>query len=267
MFKKVYLEITNFCNLDCTFCKKNKREKKFLTKEEFSILLKRLEGHTKYLYFHVMGEPLLHPFINDFIEMANEKFFVNLTTNGYFIDKIENNPFIRQVNISLHSFDPKYNKDLNSYLDTIFSSVDKLVKNHTIINYRLWANSSYSSFIKEALEKKYGVSIGMKKHVFLGSSIYFDREEEFLWPDMHNSYEEESGTCMGCRTHIGILVDGTLVPCCLDSEGIISLGNIYKQDLNAIINSDLFKEIKMGFLQNKKIHPLCKKCNFYTIRK
>lgn len=267
MFKKVYLEITNVCNLDCTFCKKNQREKMFLSKEDFSAVLQKLKGYTKYLYFHVMGEPLLHPQINDFITLASNRYFVNITSNGYLIDKIQDNPNIRQVNISLHSFDRKYKKDLKNYLDTIFTAVDRLVKHGTIINYRLWVHSTYSSSILEALETKYGTAIGTSKSIMIAHNVYFDIEEEFMWPDLANHFEEKSGTCMGCRTHIGILVDGTVVPCCLDSEGIISLGNIYKQDLHDIINSDLFKELKSGFLNHKKIHPLCLKCNFYSLRR
>ena len=267
MFKKVYLEITNVCNLDCAFCKKNNREKKFLSKEDFSIILKRLEGFTKYLYFHVMGEPLLHPYINDFLALASDKFFVNITTNGYLIDRIQDNSNIRQVNISLHSFDIKYKKELKSYLDTIFTAVKRLVKHGTIINYRLWIDSKYSSSIIEALEKEYDVTIGNEKNISLAPSIYLDIADEFIWPSLENAYFSEEGSCMGCRTHIGILVDGTIVPCCLDSDGIISLGNIYKQNLNDIINSDLFKEIKEGFLNHRKIHPLCQKCNFYSLRR
>jgi len=64
MFKKIYLEVTNNCNLDCSFCIGNKRNKKFISKEEFKIILDKVEGYTNYLYFHVMGEPLLHPDIN-----------------------------------------------------------------------------------------------------------------------------------------------------------------------------------------------------------
>ena len=114
MFKKIYLEITNNCNLDCSFCIGNKRSKKFIDIEQFNILLSKIEGFTKYVYFHVMGEPLLHPKINDLIDLASSKYFVNITTNGYLIKRIENNKNIRQVNISLHSFDTKYNKSNSS---------------------------------------------------------------------------------------------------------------------------------------------------------
>lgn len=267
MFKKIYVEITNVCNLHCSFCKGTKREKSFLSVENFSVLLKKLEGYTKYLYFHVMGEPLMHPHLQTFISMASEHFFVNITTNGYLINQIAFNRKIRQVNISLHSFRLENGISLETYLENIFRSVDSLLQYGTIINYRLWVNSPFGEKIVAALERKYGVKILHEREVRLGERIYFEVEEEFIWPSLDNDYFSLDGSCMGCRTHIGILVDGTVVPCCLDSDGVIALGNIYKQELNDIIEGDLFKKMKEGFLQHKKVHPLCKKCNFYTLRK
>ena len=267
MFKKIYLEITNNCNLDCSFCIGNKRSKKFIDIEQFNVLLSKIEGFTKYVYFHVMGEPLLHPKINDLIDLASSKYFVNITTNGYLIKRIENNKNIRQVNISLHSFDTKYNKSFDEYISDVFNSVDKLVENNTYVKYRVWVNSEYKNMLLSKLEEKYGVIIGDNKTVKLANNTYYEVEEEFIWPSLDNDYYNEEGSCRGLRDHIGILVDGTIIPCCLDSAGIVNLGNIYKQDLNDIIGSDLFKEMKQGFLDNKKVHELCRKCNFYDLRR
>ena len=119
--KKVYVEITNNCNLDCSFCIKNTRKSMFMSEDNFDVFLNKLKNTTSYLYFHVMGEPLLHPLINEFIDIAsNSNYFVNITTNGYLIKRIINNKNIRQINISLHSFDNKYNKSLIDYLNDIF---------------------------------------------------------------------------------------------------------------------------------------------------
>lgn len=267
MYKKIYLEITNNCNLDCSFCIGNKRSKKFISIEEFKILLDKLEGYTKYLYFHVMGEPLLHPKINELIELASERYFVNITSNGYLIKRIEDNKNIRQINLSLHSYDEKYNKSFDDYINDIFSSVDKLIENNTYVKYRVWVNSEYKEKLLCKLNEKYDVVIGDNKSLKLADNIYYEVEEEFIWPSMDNDYYNEEGSCRGLRDHIGILVDGIVIPCCLDSAGIINLGNIYKQDLNDIISSDLVKEMKQGFLDNKKIHELCRKCNFYDLRR
>lgn len=267
MFKKIYLEITNNCNLNCDFCIGNKREKKFISLDEFNILLDKLDGYTKYLYFHVMGEPLLHPYINDLINEGSKRYYVNITTNGYLIKRVADNTNIRQINISLHSYDIRYKKSLDDYLNDIFSSVDKLVKNNTIVKYRLWVRSEYKEKILDNLGKKYGVIIGDSKEIKLANNVYFEEEYEFIWPSLDNEYYKEDGSCRGTRDHIGILVDGTVIPCCLDSAGIINLGNIYKKELNDIISDDKFIQIRDGFLQNKKCHELCRKCNFYDLRR
>jgi radical SAM protein with 4Fe4S-binding SPASM domain len=235
--------------------------------DSFNVLLKKIEGFTKYVYFHIMGEPLLHPRINELINKASERFNVNITSNGYLIDRVKDNKNIRQINISLHSYDKRYGKSLDEYLDNIFTSIDILNKKGTIINYRLWVDGVNKLDIINRLEDKYNVKIGNKNKVKLGENIFYEIEDEFIWPSLDNDYYNESGSCMGTRDHIGILVDGTVVPCCLDSDGLIDLGNVYKQELNDIINSDLFKEMKQGFQDNMKVHDLCKKCNFYEMRR
>lgn len=267
MFKKVYVEITNNCNLNCSFCNGTTRSKRFVSIDNFKILLDKLESVTKYLYFHVMGEPLLHPNINELIDLASKRYFVNITSNGYLINRIKDNKNIRQINISLHSFNESYNKSLNDYINDIFVSADELVSNGTFVKYRLWVNCVDKYKIINKLNEKYGVIIGDEKQLKLSDNIYYEVEDEFIWPNLDNDYYNEVGSCMGCRTHIGVLVDGTVVPCCLDSNGIIDLGNIYKDDISDIINGDLFQTIKMGFLNNKKCHELCKKCNFYDLRR
>ena len=116
-FKKIYLEITNICNLSCDFCIKNDRKIKILSFDEFKIIIEKIKNYTNYLYFHILGEPLMHHEINKFIDIASNKFKVNITTNGYFINKIINNKNVRQINISLHSYDEKYGISLDDYLN------------------------------------------------------------------------------------------------------------------------------------------------------
>lgn len=268
MFKKIYVEITNVCNLNCRFCHGTKRKKEFISLDNFKKLLEELKGYTKYLYFHVMGEPLLHPMINELIDVAHEEgFLINLTSNGYFIKKIMDNKNVRQVNVSLHGLALENGKSLNEYFNDLFEATDKMVQNGTYISYRLWAKSPFRKEIISKLEEKYHVAITENNNVKLSHNIFLEFDNEFIWPDLNNDYFSEDGSCLGCRSHIGVLVDGTVVPCCLDSEGLIRLGNIYKQKLDDIINSELFINIKNGFLNNKKIHELCKHCNFYDLRR
>ena len=261
MFKKIYVEITNICNLNCSFCAKTTRKKENITIDKFKILLKKLKGHTNYLYFHIMGEPTLHPNINELIDIASESFNINITTNGTKLDEISKNKNIRQINISLHSI----NENLKEHLEFIFKHSEILLKNNTIVNYRLWVKGNRYDEVVRILNEYYKVDVHNLKKKTIKKNLYIDYPQEFIWPSQNTL--EYSGSCKGTIDHIGILVDGTVVPCCLDNEGIINLGNIYQQSLDEIIKSDKFQQINQGFKCNKRIHPLCKNCNFYTSKK
>lgn len=264
LYKKVYVEITNICNLSCPFCIKNNRPQQIMDEKSFEKVLEKLQPHTKYLYFHLLGEPLMHPKINEFIDKASVNFSVNITTNGYLIHKIKDNKNIRQVNISLHSFDEIYGKTLEEYLTNIMSTVD-ILKESTYISLRLWAYNKNFDKIIEFLEKKYQKKLETNKKVerqTLEKNVYLNYEQEFEWPDLENNFEKETGGCRALKDHIGILVDGTIVPCCLDSKGNIKLGNIYEDDLEKIQKGKRYQEMLTGFQNQKRVEPLCKKCNF-----
>lgn len=260
-FKKIYIETTNLCNLNCDFCIKNRRKKEIMTIQNFKIILSKIKNYTNYIYLHILGEPLLNPKLNEFILLAsNEGFNINITTNGYLIDKIKDNKNIRQVNISLHSFDVKYNVELKKYLNNIFDSVKELIKNDTYVSLRLWVKNKYSEDIINEVNNYYKVNI--TKNTKIKENLFFNFEKQFIWPDLNNSYYNESGKCYGLTDHIGILVDGTIVPCCLDTLGIINLGNIFKEEIDEILNKKTVIKMIEGFKNNKKEMELCKHCNF-----
>ena len=232
-----------------------------MTIQNFKIILSKIKNYTNYIYLHILGEPLLNPKLNEFILLAsNEGFNINITTNGYLIDKIKDNKNIRQVNISLHSFDVKYNVELKKYLNNIFDSVEELIKNDTYVSLRLWVKNKYSEDIINEVNNYYKVNI--TKNTKIKENLFFNFEKQFIWPDLNNSYYNESGKCYGLTDHIGILVDGTIVPCCLDTLGIINLGNIFKEEIDEILNKKTFIKMIEGFKNNKKEMELCKHCNF-----
>ena len=263
-YKKIYLEVTNRCNLSCDFCIKNKRELKNISIDEFKIVLTKLKPYTKYLYFHILGEPLLHPNINELITIATkEGFFVNITTNGYLINNISNNKNIRQLNISLHSYDKKYQISLSDYLNNIFNQVDNLLKENTYISLRLWVKTKEYNNIINCINKRYNCNIDLSKGNYkIKEHLFINSHETFIWPDLNNNYYNEVDKCYGLIDHIGILVDGTIIPCCLDSKGIIKLGNIYKDDLEKVITNKRCINMIDGFKNNIKKEELCKHCGF-----
>lgn len=260
-FKKIYLEITNICNLKCNFCHGNNRLKQEMSLETFQKVLTKLKDYTDYLYFHLMGEPLVHNHINEFINIAtiNYGFKINITTNGYLIKKIADNHNIHQLNISLQAI--KNDEEVDSYLQNIFTAVDKLHQHGTIIVYRLWNEQASSEKIIEKLENYYKINLNENNKI--QDNIYLDREIPFIWPDLNNDYYNEEGSCMGLRSHIGILVNGDIVPCCLDYNGTITLGNILNDEIDDILKGKRAKEMQENFLNNKKCEEFCRHCNFY----
>ena len=263
MYKKIYLEVTNICNLNCPFCIRNKREKEYITITNFKEILLKIKNYTKYLYFHVSGEPLMHPYINELIDIASEYFYINITTNGYLINKIKNNHNIRQINISLHSFHPN-NIALKDYLDNIFEVINKL-HNDTYFSLRFWINNKYNKDIIYYLESKYNKEIKLENGYEIIKNVFIGLGNEFIWPELDNQVNDKKGTCYALKDHIGILVNGDIVPCCLDVNGIIKLGNIYEDLLDDVIKSERYIKMLNGFKNNIKEEKLCHKCNFYNV--
>jgi radical SAM protein with 4Fe4S-binding SPASM domain len=265
MFKRIYIEITNVCNLQCSFCKGSKREKQFMNAASFEKILMKIKGYTDYIYLHLLGEPLMHPELNTILDLAyHYGLKVNLTTNGHLLDQkldiINNAKSIRQINISLHSF--KNIDEIASLLDVI----DK-IKLDCYISLRLWnlGVSNNNDKIIELLSNRYHIQVDSSdKNIKLGHKLYLDFETQFKWPDINDEERSTIGTCYGMRTQIGILVDGTVVPCCLDTDGIVNLGNIFTDDLNTILSSTRCKNMKKGFLNKKLTEPLCQRCHYIT---
>ncbi|MGL4865531.1 radical SAM/SPASM domain-containing protein [Cetobacterium sp.] len=283
-FKKVYIEISNICNLKCSFCPTTKRKAEYMSVERFTNILKEIKGYTQHIYLHVKGEPLFHPNLNEILEVARaEGFFVNITTNGTLIKKrmdlLLGELAPRQINFSLHSFDGDLESiDYNDYLQNILSFVERsLEKDKTYLSLRLWnfnkddseslqqkGNNYILKKIEDKFELDYKIAnlITPGKGLKIKNKLYINSDLEFQWPDMNNTYNEEKGFCYGLRNQIGILVDGTVIPCCLDGEGVINLGNIFEKGFKNIVESERAKNIYSGFSNHRAVEELCKKCSF-----
>ena len=263
--KKIYLEVTNGCNLNCDFCIKNNRKVTNISYSNYKYIIDKIKNYTDELYLHVLGEPLMHKEINNFIDYASNKgLLVNITTNGYLINNIKDNHNIHRLNISMHSYNLKYNISIDNYLNNIFNVIDN-IRDKTFVSLRLWVNSKNNDYILNYINKRYNTSIssiGNNMKIKVTNNLIIDTFHEFIWPDLNNNYYSDAGTCKGLIDHIGILSNGTIVPCCLDSKGIINLGNIYKDNIDDIFNSERVKAMKMGFKNNYKCEELCRHCKF-----
>ena len=125
MFKKIYIEITNICNLKCSFCPETKRKMQSMNLKDFEEIICKIHKYTKLVCLHVKGEPLLHSNLEQILAIL-EKYNLktNITTNGTLIkeklDIIKNSKAVRQINFSIHSL--MQNQNLNENLDIIKNS-------------------------------------------------------------------------------------------------------------------------------------------------
>ena len=230
-----------------------------------------------------MGEPFLNKNLEGFLKIAKEaKLNVNITTNGTLINNVKDvlisSDAVRQINISLHSFEANESSiNFYDYLNNILQFIDEANKDSRIIcSLRLWnidteelkANNNLNLEILRLIEDKLQIKFSIKdallekKGIKLRERVYLNMAEKFSWPDSNISLISEEVFCYGLRDQIGILLDGTVVPCCLDSEGKIPLGNIFEEDLEDILNSERAINIYDGFSQRRAVEELCKRCGY-----
>lgn len=250
-FKRIYIEITNVCNLNCSFCPPHNRENRYMTFDEFKLILEKIKKYSEYIYLHVKGEPTLHPDFDKFVQYAYEcGFKINLTTNGTLLEKhLSVTKYLRQINISLHA--------------TNDERIVKIAKNinDCIINFRIW-NIDENEEAKIILEKEFNKEIISSGNFTLAPNIFLSQDNIFKWPDIDDTIEHKNGYCQGLSTQIAILADGTVVPCCLDNNGDINLGNIFKDDFGCILESSRVQDILDGFKNRIAKEELCKKCSY-----
>ncbi len=272
-FRKVYLEISNICNLHCQFCPGTKRAPHAMTTEEFAALLPKLQPWTDYLYFHLMGEPLCHPHLEEFLNLAdNAGFKVILTTNGTLLKKLSpvllSSPALHKVNVSLHAFEANDLKiPFSQYLADCFS-FGQAAQGKCIICYRLWNHGGANQRNEEILQtltEYFPQPWAQERHgQRLGDKIYLEHGDKFDWPDLSAEETDSKCFCYGLRDQIGVLCDGTVVPCCLDHEGDIPLGNLFRDDLDTILSTTKVNAIHDGFIKGEAVEPLCRRCGYAT---
>ena len=275
-FRKVYLEITHVCNRACAFCPGTKRTPGFLPEADFARLLDELRPWTDYLYFHLMGEPLLHPALDRFLVLAGERGFqVILTSNGTLLDRVEpvllSAPALHKLNLSLHSFEANDGTALEDYVNKCAAFGAKAAARGVLVNFRLWNGDSATrtgwnaenvrilELLAQSFPRPWSPSRTGER---LADRIFLDRAAIFDWPDMEAGAENERHSCYGLRDQLGVLCDGTVVPCCLDHDGELALGNLLNEELDDILEKPRAKAILAGFRRGEAVEELCKRCGY-----
>ena len=361
-FKKIYIEITNCCNRSCSFCPPTRRPPGFMSVTHFRHILREIRPWTDYIYLHVKGEPLLHPQLNQILAAAaGEKIYVNLTTNGTLLARQQETLLrypIRQINISLHSFESGGTDAFNDYIHSAVSFARTFSPKHGITAFRLWnfppeakpalscighssgsnadspenrrngagsanqldnrcsgagsagqpddhcsgagsasqlnnrcssagsagqlndycngAGSADSNFsgsnerILNILAKAFDFQGRLSPELYtqndarLAEKIFLSFDREFQWPSLDAPDLGAQGSCFGLKSHLAILWDGTVVPCCLDGDGILALGNIFTQSFEEILHSPKSCRIAEGFQKHTAVEALCRRCGYRT---
>ncbi|MBX2989104.1 MAG: radical SAM protein [Bdellovibrionaceae bacterium] len=281
-FSKVNIEISNICNLQCSFCPEVQRHKGLMDEALFRRIIEQVAPHTDQVCFHLMGDPLVHPKLAEFVDICHEhQVRIFLVTNGVLLrDKqaeILLHPAFRQVNFSLHSFGDNYgDKDPGAYLERIFRYTERafLERPDLYINFRLWnlgdprGSGEKNRGMLARIEERYQVKISpdidvrVQKSHLVQNRLYLHFDTEFTWPALDLPVLGTQGRCHGLRSHFGILVDGTVVPCCLDKEAAIPLGRIQDQDLSEILGSPRARALLQGFQRRQLVEDLCQRCQY-----
>ena len=270
-FKCVYLEITNVCNLQCSFCPGTTRPPRFLSPAEFDLLAGRLEGATEYLYFHLMGEPLLHPALGELLERARlHGFRVNLTSNGMLLPEaapvLLSAPALHRVNLSLQAWEANpVLLPLSDYVNQCADFAACAAARGVLVSLRLWNGGgadAKNTEILSLLHKAFpGSWIKGTHNMTLAPRVFLESAERFDWPDPAAA-GTGTGFCYGLRTHIGVHCDGTVVPCCLDADGSLALGNLFESPLKDILRQPRALAIYEGFSRRAPVEELCRRCGY-----
>ena len=275
MRNRVYIEITNRCNLACDFCHGTKRPLGTMPPEDFRRIAEKLRGETSYLYLHVLGEPLLHPQLKELLAIAGELGFrVCLVTNGTLLHKRREELLaaksLHKVSVSLHSFEGNGGAgDLPAYLQQVWEVCLPLSERGVLCALRLWnegtaprLNSAVEAFLSQRIGRDVeSLPRDARGNRTLQPNLFLERAERFGWPDL-NAPESGANFCHGFTRQLAVLWDGTVTPCCLDSEGDIPLGNLLSQPLEEILQGERAAAMAAGFAARKPTEELCRRCGY-----
>ena len=270
MYSRVYVEITNICNMRCSFCHGHSREPRWMRREEFGHILEKLSGITDYIYYHLMGEPLTHPQLPEFLKMARERGFRSvITTNGTLLKRKGHEILdagVHKVSISIHSFEEGTEESHEAYLRQVTDFAKAATAAGTLISLRLWnqgCDGGMNDRTLEILRKRLpGEWIPNTRGFRVRGKLYLEWGERFAWPDKDAPVQGAAVTCYGMRDHFGILCDGSVVPCCLDSEGVVTLGNIFEQTVEEIMSTPRAVAMVEGFRCRRATEELCRRCGY-----
>ncbi|CDD22345.1 radical SAM domain protein [Firmicutes bacterium CAG:313] len=266
--KTIYLEITTKCNLACPFCPSSDEKNHFdMDIKKCKEVIDKIKDNVEILYFHVLGEPILHSNFSEIVEYAHQNGLkLGLTTNGVEINKITKvmleEEYFEKINISLQCLIKFSNERRKKYLDNLkqFIVFKNMHSPKLPINLRLWNDKSKKEIndLNQKIEDTINDWLNEQNY----QNIRFSYADEFVWPNLNSDIVLPYTNCLGAKKQIAILIDGSVVSCCLDYNGNTKIGNIFEEPFDTILNSQLFKNVVRGFCDKKPYFEICKKCSY-----
>ena len=272
VIKRAYIEITNTCNLSCSFCRKNRRSPAMMSAERFEQVLKELLQFTKYIYLHVQGEPLLHPQFRTILEICGAHGArVSLVTNGsllYRYPDLLSFPALHRLSVSLQSVPFHEEGSAEKLMETLLPMIRHAGEaGRPYIELRFWRNDLLSDPAAETcmqfLQENFPFQeTGNPNSFRIHPYVFVSYDREFEWPEVSGEDTDTKGTCLGAREQIAVLSNGDVVPCCLDADGEIVFGNLFEKEMETILSSDRYLKMTEGFRNHVITEPLCRSCTF-----
>jgi len=277
-FYRIYIELTNVCGLRCSFCPTKNLPNHSMSLEFFEAIVQQAQLFTKEIACHVVGDPLTLSNLGDYLDIIHKhNMKAMLTTSGYFMKKQTYetlfHPAVKQINISLNAFNKNDTSiSFAQYIQPILKLCHEKVaqKRELFINLRMWnldeamSEEAFNQEVFSTLEESFGIKLsykGAKESIRLDSKVLLHFDNYFEWPSLSNP-NYGHGTCQGLSSHIGILANGDVVPCCLDHEAVIKLGNLKEKRLEEILFDTRATTMREGFQKGECSEALCLKCSY-----
>jgi len=281
-FYRIYIELTNVCGLSCSFCPTKNLPSKQMDLVFFESVVSQAAAYTREVACHVVGDPMTLANLSDYLDILHKYGLrAMLTTSGYFLKKQSYktlfHPSVKQINISLNAFNKNDTRlTFEQYIAPVLALCEEKWKQdkELFINLRVWnldemmSERSFNEMLFERFSKAFGISLSLDdiylerpKSVRLASKTLLHFDEYFKWPSLKNRIYGD-GTCQGLQSHIAVLASGKVVPCCLDCDGVIALGDLHENTLESILKGRRAQEMLAGFKAGKAVEELCQKCSY-----
>ncbi len=273
IYDRFYIEITNTCNLNCSFCLPTQRKARFMTLDEYKHILSEIDPYSKHIYLHIKGEPTLHPELKEIMDISHlydKK--IHLVTNGTLLEKLNfdliDHPTLSQLTLSLHSLQELNESQRHETLKSIENLIMRSKDKHFSLFLRIWNenNEDLLTWLRNILGVNFEYQAN-KHRLKVGKNLTLDFDKEFTWPSLDLPFVGDIGSCYGGIKMMGIFVDGQVTPCCLDNDGDLSLGNVFEISFKDLINQSKYLDFVSGLVSNRLIEPLCQHCSYHLKHK